>query len=213
MSLRTRSMLIVLAALMALPITAMAQTNSVEITPFAGYRLGGEFSGYDDFRDDFFDLGLEIEDGESFGVIVGFPINRDFQIEVFWSRQESELIFDGGLFDPEELVFELDTEYLHGGFLYQWGSGQVRPFVVGSAGITRFSPNGGVEATEEDRFSVGLGGGVKIFFNNNFGIRLEGRGFGTFVDDDEAFCDRFGCYETDEYFTQTEFRAGLILAF
>ncbi|MEM7051847.1 MAG: outer membrane beta-barrel protein [Acidobacteriota bacterium] len=202
-------------ALALLATAPVVQAQSFEITPFFGYRVGGEFDRFDeDFGDLDFDTDIEVDNGESFGVIVDFPIGQNFYVELFASRQESELIFDGGLFEPDDTLFDIDVDYYHGGILYEWNPGQLKPFVVASAGVTQLSPNNG--SGDETYFSASVGGGVKVFFSDNFGLRFEGRVFSTVVDeDDEVFCDRRYCYDYDDgnYLYQGEGRVGLILRF
>lgn len=196
-----------LIIVLALPAVAAAQ--QVELTPFIGYRFGGELEDLD-VRSE-----VDLEESESYGLVLGFAINPSAWIELFWSHQESSveerIDFFGNI-----TLFDLDVDYYHVAFLYQWNArGVTRPFVVGSLGITELSP--GLPAFDsETRFSMGFGGGVKFMFADNFGIRLEGRGITSFIEDDEeVFCDPFFCYgyTDEEVLWQFEARFGLILAF
>lgn len=199
-----------IAILAAVALLAAPAFADVEITPFGAYRFGGEFES----REDFIDIGLEVEDTEALGVLVALDLNRDFQLEFLWSHQESTLLEEGFFFE-DEILFDLDVDYLHVGVAYQWSPGQLRPFFGVSLGATQFAPVGGL--SDETRFSMSLGGGVKLMANEHFGVRFEGRGFATLVDenDDDFVCDRFDCYNTggDDYFTQFETRVGLIFRF
>ena len=108
---------------------------------------------------------------------------------------------------------DLELEYWHLGFLYQWAPGQVRPYLVASLGATRFDPVG---LTGETRFSWSLGGGFKLMFSDNVGLRFDGRFYSTLVDeDDDVFCDPFGCYRLDDstYLLQGDVKGGIIFAF
>lgn len=201
----------IIALCLLLPAAAHAQ--KVELTPFFGYRVGGDF--VNEYGDAFtFNVDTEVDDGPSYGLSLGFEVARNLQLELFWSHQESELIEDS-LFDEDFTFFDLDVDYYHIGILYQWTPGQVHPFVVFSIGATRFAP-GPPGGGDESRFSVSLGGGFKLMFSDHVGIRFEGRGFSTLVDDDdEVFCQGTFCrgrYE-DEYLVQGEFRTGLVFAF
>lgn len=202
-----------LLALLVLPSVAMASTK-VEISPYYGYRFGGEFESGDDFF--FNNFGLEINDGSSYGLTVGFNVSSNSQIELLYSHQETSLLEDASFLDNGFPLFDLDVDYLHVGYLYEWKAGQVRPFIVGSLGITRFAPDTSV-LDDDERFSVGLGGGVKVMFSDNFGLRFELRGFSTLIDqDDDVFCDsRDFCYSygDEDYLVQGEAKAGLVLAF
>ena len=201
---------LVLAALLFAP-ALQAQTN-FEISPFLGYRLGGELDDLD-FGDSF-----DFEDTDSYGVTLDFRVSRNTFIEVFYSSQETELELDTGLFFGDEDLFDIDIEYIHAGAMFQWELGQIIPFAVVTGGITQLDPApAGLDS--ETRPSLGLGGGVKAMFGDHFGIRLEGRGIGTFIDsDNDSFCrrERRGrCYGYDDSETlwQFEARAGLVFAF
>ncbi len=186
-----------------------ALAQKVEISPFATLPFGGEFESDSgpSFRD------FDVDDGSGYGLSFGFTLTRDLQLELFWSHQESELVEETGFFFGDFPLTDLDIDYYHAGLLYQWGGGQIRPFITGSLGATEFSPADPF-LENETRFSLGVGGGVKIFFNQNFGLRFEARGFTTVIDEGDDFCEYGDCYyDNGTYFLQGELRGGLIFAF
>jgi hypothetical protein len=129
------------------------------------------------------------------------------------NRQDSALTFDPGLFAGEVGLGDVEITYVHVGVLWQWELGQVKPYVVGSGGLTRLDPTApGVGS--EDKPSLSLGGGVKTFFTPNFGLRFEARGYATALDgsfdDDGGRCRRDCSYNDTLY--QAEATAGLIFA-
>lgn len=212
------------ALLLALPAAAQPYgqpygpyDDSVQLSVFAAYRFGGEFDGVgfdDDFFDDFVDL--EADDGAGFGVALDVRLTGGLFLELWASRQETELVENEGIFLPVDALFDLDVDYYHAGLLYEWRPGQVHPFFAVSVGATHFAPDDpGLDDLTRPSFS--LGGGVKMMLAENVGLRLDGRLISTVVEaDDEEFCDhgRF-CYDFDDdvYFYQTEARAGLVFAF
>jgi hypothetical protein len=203
-----------LALVLAVPAVVSAQTR-FELTPMVSYNFGGEIDGDETA---FFDFDLEAADSEAFGIAFGFPITQWAQIELLASRQSTDLEFDEGLFGNDVGIADFDVSYYHVGGLFVWGTGQIHPFVVMSLGVTELDPQVG-GASSETRFSGSFGGGVKIFFSDNVGLRLEGRGFWTALDDyDNDYyddCCDFGCgcdYGYDDGFTQTQVSAGLIFA-
>jgi hypothetical protein len=208
------------AALLLVALPAAAQSygppgKSFEITPFAGYRIGGEFDSvdYDDF---FFDLiDVEVDDGAALGVVFDARLAGGLFLELWASRQDTELSASEGLFLPAEALFDLDLDYYHVGLLYEWTPGHVRPFIAGSIGATHFAPKA-VGLDDLTRPSLSFGGGAKVMFNETVGLRLEGRLVTTWVEEnDDEFCNRRVCYDFDEdvYFYQGEARAGLVVAF
>ena len=202
--------------LAALPAAADSGSDRrLELTPTFGYR------GEGDFDDEYFiDLGgdLSVEDSESIGLTLGIGLSRHWTLEFLWDHQESVLVDEAFLFGFDEELFDLDVTYAHVGVTYEWTPGHVRPFIAGSLGATRFNPEPG-DLSSETRFSSSLGGGVKVMFNDHFGLRLEGRLFTTFMEDNEDFyCDDDywdfdDCNFDDDIFFQHEARAGFIIAF
>ena len=53
-------------------------------------------------------------------------------------------------------------------------------------GITRMTPDA-PDTDASTNFSISLGAGVRVPFNRRFTLKLEGRGYMTFVDTDAAF--------------------------
>lgn len=186
---------------------ARGQGGGVELTPYVAYRFGGEIDTDDRFfRDD--DDDTDIEEGEAFGLILDVPLRDGFMLELLVSHQETEAEIDEGLFEPSVGLGDVSVTYGHVGILYGWRLGQVEPFVVGSLGGTLIDPDL-PGSDEETRFSLGFGGGVKLFFAEHVGLRVEARGFWTDLGDDDDFDDRFDRDDGSGLF-QGEATAGLI---
>jgi opacity protein-like surface antigen len=149
-----------------------------EITPFAGYRMGGDFDVGD------MDLDADLDDHGSFALALDLARDRYSQYELFYSRQESQLAQDSPI-GP----LDLTVEYLQlGGTLVVSDQPAFTPYIVAGLGVTRFSPDGpGVD--DSSHFSFSLGGGLRFPISSRFSLRLEARGHLTFVDTDTAlFC-------------------------
>jgi hypothetical protein len=201
----------------------LAQNQHIEITPQIGYRLEGD-AQFDDARP-----GIpggvhqgEVDEGDVKGLTVSFPVHRHLQIEILARRQDTELTGDSGLFGVPNRLAGLEITHVHAGIATQWGDGQVQPFAAFSLGVAQLKidlPG----ADTEDQFSASMGGGVKIYFSDHIGLRLEGRGFWTGLDDNSSnscrgrncSCDRFGdCTGwNDSGISQLEGTVGLIFAF
>ncbi|MCK5351520.1 hypothetical protein KAJ77_03025 [bacterium] len=162
-----------------------ASAEGVQITPFLGYSVGGEFEDY------FTGTKLSLSEDETYGFIISKDTAPGTQAEFFYSYQPSSLSASGA-FTPGVEV-DVDVEYFHIGGRQYLGEGTAKPFVVGSLGATHFDPHSS-RLESETRFSIGLGGGVELGASERIGIRLEGRGFATFFDSDGAvFCGPIGC--------------------
>lgn len=180
-----------------------------EITPFVGYRMGGDFdvSGAPG--------GGDLDDKGSFGFAVNLATDETASYELFYSRQEASFAQTSAV-----APFDLDVEYLHvGGTLLLSDELPVAPYMVGGLGLTRFSPQTG-PGSDDSRFSVSLGAGVKMPVTTHFGVRLEARGYVTFVNSDSAVFCASGSQggvcaiqaKTDSFF-QYELLAGATLSF
>lgn len=215
---------LVLSILLLAPAAAFAQDATqmnnaytrgrFELTPTFSYNFGGTLSAEDSYLSDF---DLEADDSEAYGVTFGIPLSPWAQIELLASRQQTQLAYDRGLFGGSLGVADFDVTYYHVGGLFQWGNGQIHPFLVASLGVANLNPDiSGARA--ENKFSGSIGGGVKIFFTDNIGLRLEGRGFWTLLDDDNHdhhYDDCWDCsydYGYSNTFDQGQASAGLIIA-
>jgi len=152
----------------------------LEITPYVGYTVGGNFT------DNTTGATLDVREGGSFGLVLGLPDTPETQYELFYGLQRTK-VTGGGTFGGETL-FDLDIHYLHLGGTYMFPGEKVRPFVSGGLGATHFVPHGD-GLNPKTYFSISLGGGAKIPISGHFGLRFEGRGFLTILPDTtEIFC-------------------------
>jgi opacity protein-like surface antigen len=149
-----------------------------EIAAFGGYRGGGRFDIQSSDQD------IDLESHGSLALGLDWRIDENQAYELFYSRQKSNLE-DNSPFGP----VDLDVEYLHiGGTVVTNDERRVKPYILGGLGVTRFSPDvPGV--SDETHFSLNLGGGLRVPFNDFLSLRFEARGYVTFVDTETAlFC-------------------------
>ena len=194
-----------------LPVSASAA--DIEVTPFAGYTMGGQFT------DAVTGKTLSFDDTSSYGIMVDFkqPLDKEggeSWIELYYSRQQTKLKADQGPFFGDPL-FDVNIEYFHLGGTYGQATGKMKLFVVGTFGATHMTPEGeGLHA--ETKFSLSLGGGVKLYLSEHVGIRLDARWFGTlFNGSGSAFCSGGACLINvqGDMLSQYSANAGVILAF
>jgi opacity protein-like surface antigen len=167
--------------------SAEAVEPSFEVTPFYGYQGGGAFNRQVTA------IGNEVTYGKatlnSSGV-AAVAINwrasePGTQYELFYSRQSSDT--------NEVMPTNMKVQYLHIGGTTLVGDAQSRvvPFAVGGVGATRLSPDMSA-ASEVTRFSLNLGGGVRIPLAQHVRLRFEARGYLTWLGSNDAmFCS--GC--------------------
>jgi len=185
----------------------------LEITPFAGYTMGGDFTVTETGQS------LSFDDTSSYGIMLDFKQAGDKKsgeswIELYYSRQQTKLKADQGPFVGTPL-FDVNVEYYHIGGTYGQATGKVKPFVVGTLGATHMVPKGdGLHS--ETKFSLSLGGGVKLYLTEHVGIRLDARWFGTFFNGSgSAFCSSGACLINVQGDVLSQFvaNAGVVLAF
>jgi hypothetical protein len=155
-----------------------SKTLLFEVTPFAGYRGGGDFDSDTPGQD------AEANGHVSYALALNLRADEVSQYEVFYSRQHTTL--DGGsLVDGEGLK----VEYLQfGGTVIPYGTEKLKPYIAGSLGATKLSLDS--PGTDSDtRFSISIAGGLRIPIKPPFDIRLEVRGYLTFMESETAvFC-------------------------
>ncbi len=192
-----------------------AGSQTVEVTPVVGYRFGGSFTAGTGTgpQGDFAEYG--VDDAASFGVHVGFRVSRDGEIEALYSRQNTRTT-TGGLFTAIP-GFDLALESWQAGGNYLFGEEdvRVRPYIGMGLGFTRLLPGPG--ASSDSRFSASFAAGAKVWLGRHVGLRLEARGFFTFLgSDNETFCHTGqGCQVSaaGSGISQGDFRTGLVLRF
>ena len=173
-----------LCLLAALPARAAERPYRYQITPFVGYRIGG------DFEDKNSDAELEVDESSSYGLILNFPADAKTEWEIYVSRQPTELK-TGGLFVGRP-VLDLDVDYYQLGGTYLGDGKNLLPFFVATVGASRFNPDESGFDTETF-FAFTFGGGIKTSPENRLGLRLEGRVFGSLIDGgSDVFCQGSG---------------------
>jgi hypothetical protein len=193
-------------------LSAGLAAQSVEISPLVGFKFFGGFplraQGSNANTE------AELKNSLQYGVSLGFRAGDDGFAGIRWKRQSTELnLFPpGGA--PALRPAEARLDQFHGEFTYDFldETSRMRPFLLAGAGITRMSFNGDWRV----RFSFGLGGGVKVYFNRWLGLRLEGQLTHIYFPNSgqDNWCFR-GCYAlpTRRLVNQAELSAGPIFRF
>ena len=84
-------LVLVFAAGISTAALAQVRQGTVEISPFAGYLFGGEFSRG---SNDLFDFRVEADDDVTYGIRLGFNLTDNFEMEFQASRTESAFVSD-----------------------------------------------------------------------------------------------------------------------
>jgi len=148
-----------------------------EVTPFIGYRVGGNFQ--------LIDNGQTVHIADHGSLALAFDVSSaDWtQYELFYDRQSTELTGDS-------LVrTSVKVEYLHiGGLVALAENLHLTPYLGGGLGVTRLTPASAL-GSDATRFSASLALGMRVPASQHFSLRFEGRGFLTPINTDSAvFC-------------------------
>ncbi len=203
--------LLLSAILSGVPVAGAAAPPEVrlEITPFAGYQLGGEFD-LDPNTGTTEDL--EIRDAGNYGFFVSALIGKKgAAVGALYVRQDTVLDSDPLAGSGET---DLRVEYYHLEGRYSFPKGTTHPFVSASVGVTRYEASG---LDSDARLSGSIAGGVVLHPSKHFGIRFEGRYYGTLLEEDDVeICDENNVcftYEKSTVQSQYDVKGGIVITF
>ena len=165
-----------------------------EITPYAAYRIGGEFEPLQAEPKDA-SRSFELQESNAAGLVLDIrtgPHNQlsggNGQWEVLYAHQSTELETEPSFVGGPTLDLDVTHLQFGGAYLFDDNSETLVPFIAMTAGLARLEPRLD-EADAEDFFSWSLGGGVHLRADKRIGVRLEARVFSTLIDDDSSlFC-------------------------
>lgn len=158
----------------------------VEVTPYIGYRMGGQF----DIDDSAPDSGksVDLQDSGDWGIDLGIYRDRTSFYEILYSYQSAGLNSN----DPALKGVDVSIQYLQfGGTLLFDDHESYVPYLSLTVGGTKFDAGGGYGS--ETKFSGSLGGGVRFPIGDRFAATLGVRGYLTVVNSDtQFFCSGSG---------------------
>jgi len=178
-----------------------------EVVPYLGYRGGGSFDVEGS------DQNANVDGHATFALAFNFVTTEEIRYHVFYSRQDTDV-------ESTPASTPLKIEYLQlGSTIVPDPSIALMPYVIGSLGVTRFAPDA-AGTSDETRFSLAVGGGLRIPTRSRLEILLEARGYLTFVSSSSSvFCSSTAAGGTCAFrgqgstFFQYELLAGASFAF
>jgi hypothetical protein len=185
-----------------------AAAQQVEVSPFGGYRFGWGVANVE---------GVPVVDddgGPSFGAVVDIPLGPHYEgmvFEALFSRERARVSIQPSFGAPPTAIVEVDHLLIGVSQELDGSSPRARAFISGLVGLTRYAA-----ASDNDlRFTIGLGAGGKFFATRHLGLRLEARGYMTFVNLSGVAVCSGGCAVAFAYnpVFQADVTAGLIIAF
>ncbi|MBN4048338.1 outer membrane beta-barrel protein [Flavobacteriaceae bacterium AH-315-O20] len=146
-------------------ISFFTHAQKIEISPQYGYQIGAKYNFYNGY--------IKLTDSDQFGVTIGAPINDDIQVEFMWAQQNSSVRVRYGILYPTETeVTDITINHYQIGAVHSFGYDAAKPFFGLSAGWTTFNPEEN-DFSSNTKFTIGISGGLKYFFTDNIGIRLQ----------------------------------------
>lgn len=186
--------------------------NFFELTPIVGYRWGGTIH---DYQTDLFRTDADVQSSANYGVIFAIPVNHDgMKVELSVDHQASRFQNGNGLFEPSTNLGDVDVTYYQAGIIFPFAqSRELIPYGVVGVGLANIDPKIR-NATSEDAFSTNFGIGMKVPINRNLAVRVEGRGYFTWLSNNNNNCRDFcDYYNNGDGFYQGEVNLGLTFRF
>ncbi len=157
---------IILSSLLLLTFVVAANAQ-LELNAYGGYMPGSKTAyTYNGYR-------LRIDGGANFGFGVSKVLPSGIAVEFGYSHFESTLKQDGGIIEivkPQDIT----VEYYQISALKPLMNGETFvPYGLFSLGASRFAP--AESAQDYWRFAINAGLGVKYFFTDRVGIRIQAR--------------------------------------
>jgi len=167
----------------ALCTSAHAEGYNVEITPFAGYRFGGDFDVESDTSNG---DSVELADSGSFGLLVDVRHTDITTYQFLYSEQSTDAELTGTSFG--NMSVDTKVRVLQLGGTYRGAGDLVQPYLAATIGGTNIRTSG--NGSQSDTFFSGsIGVGINVMPTNRLGLRLEARAYGTLTDSDtDLFC-------------------------
>jgi hypothetical protein len=183
--------------------------KGIEITPYVGYRFGGDADGEN--------ASIDINDALSLGAQLDYTIRPGGRVGLFYTYQATSADVRSRVAGVESTSLDVDVHYLQFSGSNDLGKGRTaRPFVSATIGGVYFDPK--PEGSNGDwnvAGSVGLG--LAGLPGNRVQPRAEVRALGTILSADrDVFCSLPGGCITSvdgEFVVQFDLSLGLAIAF
>lgn len=168
---KIRPFLMIFALLLVfVPCVLFAEKPPMEITPLVGYQLGSSA--------DFSQGDLDIKDSVTYGIMYSiiFPV-QGTSIDFSFTRADSNASFRvDPAYSPtySDTDFGMASNYIMIGANKDFLKEKIRLFIGGDIGAAWFDSK---DSSIDDAwfFALDLKGGIKVYFSERLGLRLQGR--------------------------------------
>jgi hypothetical protein len=156
----------------------------VEVTPLAGYQVGGGVNGEEGE--------VDFPEGFMYGGMIDVWVRPDAQAEFLYTRQETSIEFDPTGVAPSVDFGDMTVHYFQIGGTADLRPGRTRPYAVATFGATWFQPEN--DLSDETLLSGTLGAGIRAPLGERVGFRVEGRWLINWIHSSGTiFCGSGGC--------------------
>jgi parvulin-like peptidyl-prolyl isomerase len=199
------------------PVTKASRDPDLEITPTIGWRWGGTTaSSVTSYLEK-----VDVPNAMSWGLSIEYAVTPWGSLEALWSHQDTILQakFNAAAVGYDDKLSHLNVDTFQIGGMWMSGdsSNKARLYFDLLFGVTLLTPS--PELSTLKRFSASVGGGIKYYFADHFGLRLGARWMPVYVNaagsPDSACSPVFGCYSYygTKFLNQGDAYGGLILRF
>lgn len=199
------------------PVTKASRDPVIEITPTVGWRWGGTTS---ESVTSYIEK-IGVPNSLSWGLTIEYVITPWGSLEALWSHQNTTLTaqFTAGTIGYDDKLSHLNVDTFQIGGMWMSGdaSNKARLYFDVLFGATVLTPSPGFNSIW--RFSASVGGGIKYYFADHFGLRAGARWMPVYINSSASggsTCDPvYGCYTWygTNYLNQGDAYGGLILRF
>ena len=187
---------------------AQYRKQQFEITPFAGYIFPGNLQTIDGE--------MKIQNHLNYGLTIDIRTSEDLFIEILYDRTDTEVRFQPEYFDSTKTLFNASIEYFQAGAHIEVETGPFRPFAAFTLGATHTNPDKN-NVNSDLKFSFTAGGGIKYYFTDNLGVRLQWRFLiPIYFSSASIFCNNGICdiyVSGGTYLLQYDLTGGLVVCF
>lgn len=191
--------------------------HEFEITPFGGYKFGGNISlppgtasPYDY---------LPIRSSVDYGIFASYSIWPNFQAEFQFNHQPTSIYGHEIATGTQVYQTSADLNMYQFGFAYNFkpSDSKLKPFIGAGLGFTNWKPYAQLPVSS-NTFSYNIGGGVKYFLTDHIGVRVDVRWSPSrTTTSEQEFCDYYfgycGTEPVSSHAQQGQVNVGLIFRF
>ena len=167
---RIKTGLILVGLMIVLLNVPSALKAQIELTPFGGIFFNGKVR--------FIEGDLKFTNQASYGAILGIPVRYGVRAELSYTRSETRASWNPNPYygsDFPALDFRVNINYFQVGAIKE---AEIQDDLYGFGGLTigaAYYNATSLSIQDLWRFAVGLEAGLKYFFNDHIGIRVQGR--------------------------------------